>query len=101
MNTHTEGPWHVSSTHMGAARDIGAANGANIALISGPAENGADEFKANARLIAAAPRMPQALKEAADLIQHLDGGDQASPTGWDSDETQMVEALRVELERTV
>lgn len=58
---HTPGPWHTSSTHSGAAYDIGAANGANIALVSGPKENGADEFKANARLIAAAPELLAAL----------------------------------------
>ncbi len=48
----TPGPWHTSSTHLGAAIDIGAANGANVALVSGPKENGADEYVANADMIA-------------------------------------------------
>jgi hypothetical protein len=65
---HTPGPWHTSVTHLGAAVDIGAANGANIALVSGPAENGADEFKANARLIAAAPDMLEALRDCAESL---------------------------------
>ncbi|MHB0785594.1 hypothetical protein [Bradyrhizobium sp. 5.13L] len=64
---HTPGPWHASPTHNGRAFDIGAANGANIALVSGPDENGAEEFEANARLIAAAPKMLAALQRIAEL----------------------------------
>lgn len=62
MTLHTPGPWHTSTTHSGAAVDIGAANGANVTLVSGPTENGADEFRANARLIAAAPDLLAALE---------------------------------------
>lgn len=72
---HTPGPWHTSSTHRGAAVDIGAANGANVALVSGPAENGADEFKANARLIAAAPDLLAALEYARNHIMNPDNTD--------------------------
>jgi hypothetical protein len=55
VSAHTAGPWHTSPTHNGAAFDIGADNGANVALVKGPEGNGADEYRANARLIAAAP----------------------------------------------
>jgi hypothetical protein len=64
----TPGPWHVSSTHLAAAYDIGAENGANIARVSGPTENGAEEFRANARLIAAAPDLYEALKRCVEYF---------------------------------
>lgn len=55
---HTPGSWHWKATHLGAF-DIGAADGSNVALVSSPGENGADEYEANARLIAAAPELLQ------------------------------------------
>ncbi len=62
MSKHTLGPWHLSPTCLGAAFDIGAEDGSNVALVSGPQRNGAEEFHANALLIAAAPDMLKALK---------------------------------------
>ena len=62
MAAHTPGPWHASSTHLGAAFDIGAEDGSSVALVHGFLENGAKEFRANARLIAAAPDLLKAAK---------------------------------------
>jgi hypothetical protein len=70
-NPWTLGPWHRSSTHYGKAVDIGAADGDNIALIYGPAENGSDNFKANARLIQHAPEMAEALECLARMAEHF------------------------------
>ena len=74
MSKNTPGPWHSSPTCLGAAFDIGAEDGSNIAFVSGPDCNGAEEFRANALLIAAAPDMLGALKaaeELADVMEHL------------------------------
>lgn len=60
--THTPGPWHATRAREDGSRDIGAANGANVAVVlldGGPAET-----RANALLIAAAPDLLAALKAA-------------------------------------
>lgn len=87
MTRHTPGPWHKSATHLGKAYDVGAANGANVALVPGPEENGGDEFEKNATWIAAIPDLsaalyerdmflnPDALEEAADEIDCCSGCD--------------------------
>lgn len=54
--------WHATSTKNGSAFDIGAADGANIALVHGPGNGGEQEFAANARLIAAALDLVLALR---------------------------------------
>ena len=76
---HTPGPWHESLTHLGAAFDIGAADGDNIALVIGPVGNGSDNFRANARLIAAAPALLTAVLAAVDVLHSLpwDSGNSA------------------------
>lgn len=56
--------WHLSPTRLGQAYDIGSADGANIALVYGPADGGPPDFLRNASLIAAAPAMVGALYEA-------------------------------------
>lgn len=66
-NPWTPGPWHYSPTHYGKAYDIGAADGDNVALVYGPSENGSDFFRANARLIAAAPELLAALEEMVEV----------------------------------
>lgn len=55
--------WRATPTLHGRAFDIGAADGANIALVHGPGNGGEIEFEANARLIAAAPEILKALTE--------------------------------------
>ena len=59
MSGHTPGYWFFMRTHEGAAFDIGAKDGSNVALVSGPDENGSEEFYANAKLIASAPDLLQ------------------------------------------
>lgn len=56
------GSWHLSPTHNGQAYDIGADDGANIALVYGPKDGGPADFLAKARLIAAAPNILDALR---------------------------------------
>ncbi len=71
---HTPGPWYANSVRViGDAKgcDIGAANGANVALVHyDPLDAEPPEVKANARLIAAAPDMLAALKEASDGLRY-------------------------------
>lgn len=62
MNGPTPGPWHKSKTHLGKAYDIGADNGANIALVYGPGDGGPDEGEANADLFVASERVLAALR---------------------------------------
>jgi hypothetical protein len=45
--------WHASPTHNGQAYDIGADDGANIALVYGPKDGGREDFARVARTIAA------------------------------------------------
>jgi hypothetical protein len=60
-------PWHFSSTHSGQAYDIGAADGANIALVYGPKDGGPEDFKDNARVMTVAWDMLGLLQELIDI----------------------------------
>jgi hypothetical protein len=75
MSGHTPGPWEIRRSKSGYPYQIHAPNGidgpggikdvtrwASIAMPSSP------EGEANARLIAAAPSLLEALKELADLM---------------------------------
>lgn len=62
---HTKGPWQVSSWYSEAGRSCGVSNG--IQGVAGVYGMGRDEAEANARLIAAAPELLEAL---ARLVGH-------------------------------
>ncbi len=57
-------PWHISATHNGAAYDIGAEDGGNIALVYGPEHGGPDDFRANALKMAACRELYEAVAAA-------------------------------------
>lgn len=67
MSAHTPGPWEVSCGSVYGANDIRIALMDREELCTLPAER-----DANARLIAAAPRMLAALTEIAQLHRHHD-----------------------------
>ena len=67
--TYTPGPWHISSTHSGKSWNVGARDCTNVCIVHGPEENGPDEYTANARLIAAAPAMLEALNNAIKSLE--------------------------------
>lgn len=81
MNTkHTPGPWHAADIRLRGHNpkmdgcDIGAANGANVALaFHQPHDREIQETIANARLIAAAPELLEALKSALAVGQIVGG----------------------------
>lgn len=64
-NQHTPGPWNASGFNIETAT-------ANY-LIQGHSMVKAEELRANARLIAAAPEMLEALGRALDRLQHVEG----------------------------
>ena len=74
---HTSGPWHYSSTHEGKAFDIGAEDGSNVAVVYADlfVDGALVEARANARLIAAAPEMMEALEGLMNLGAYEDGVD--------------------------
>ena len=67
---HTPGPWLVIGT------DIKADNGAHTVAIVGVSAiyNNADEIEANARLIAAAPKMLSGLYDALHMMESDNSG---------------------------
>lgn len=74
MNTHTPGPWFTSQPHQtiyieariggGMLQEIGAI---------GPTEGGPFQQAANARLIAAAPELMEALKACLQCFYEMTG----------------------------
>jgi hypothetical protein len=67
MNKFTKGPWHVSDPNDHKNADIGISDGVFVLadMTNDIAENGYDQ-KANAKLIAAAPDLYEALQELVD-----------------------------------
>jgi len=65
MNTHTPGPWHIGTRSSGRA--IYGSKGEEVATFTGLSMP--DEELANARLIAAAPELLDALKWAVQQIE--------------------------------
>jgi hypothetical protein len=101
---HTPGPWRVEE---GTTLVWGACNeddlssyGMGYPVAEARVQLGhpsplarsfrADEAEANARLIAAAPELYEALKVAEDAIRSYDGGDPTTETGWKNDELLQV-----------
>ena len=75
---HTSGPWFQTTVRLSPGFvDIGADDGTNIGIAyigrhGGPVDNA--EAEANARLIAAAPDMLEALRATRDLLVRLHDG---------------------------
>lgn len=69
---HTPGPWKVNTAQKESWNSVGliihAPDGSAIAMSGG---YNSDECKSNARLIAAAPKMLEALKEAEARLRSL------------------------------
>lgn len=66
---HTPGPWHINGEYHIYAKTAQGALPVRVAQAV-PLRNGnSDERGANARLIAAAPELLEALKYAAELVQ--------------------------------
>lgn len=76
MSAHTPGPWRANSSWI-----EGPQMALRVAAVDWPVRGSApkskDEAKANARLIAAAPEMLEALKACADKLASL---------GWSQEE---------------
>lgn len=71
MSKHTRGPWHAGNIRIQGAGaqfygcDVGAKNGSNVAIVLHQStDREASETIANARLIAAAPDLLEALRRA-------------------------------------
>lgn len=71
MTTHTSGPWHVGIRTAHSKRDVYGPQGSLVALADGVFTSLA-EAQANARLIAAAPELADALRE---LVADADLGE--------------------------
>ena len=69
MSAHTKGPWFVAS-EPGSPPEIISAGLAGICTMSGASSK--ESVMADARLIAAAPELLEALREAADYTRHPD-----------------------------
>lgn len=66
MSKHTPGPWSVRE-------DIGAVFDRDGLPIATGGSESYEEYQANARLIAAAPELLEACKQAYDVIDDMDG----------------------------
>jgi len=72
--THTPGPWHIGDTNKNHPAIVYASDGWVIANTSGVICRTDDEESANARLIAAAPGMLEALETVAACKPDHSGG---------------------------
>lgn len=83
MEKFTKGPWHVSDPNDHKNADIGISDGVFVLadMTNDIAENGYDQ-KANAKVMAAAPDLYEALQE---VVQWIDGW---SPSFCDDEEWQ-------------
>lgn len=77
MNTHTPGPWHITSESV-QYHYIHAPNNGIVAEV-GKRSNVNGEGKANARLIAAAPELLSALKAALPAVEYMAEGESGLP----------------------
>jgi len=82
----TSGPWGVRETHTTLNVEGGPGHTVVARLAISPMSALIETGRANARLIAAAPSMYEALNVAADAIRSFDGGDRSAETGWKHDE---------------
>ena len=82
--THTPGPWSISQSrglYSGEARNLYTVSGACGTICTTPNPSVADNA-ANARLIAAAPELLAALREARDeLYAHADANGELDGSG--------------------
>lgn len=75
MSKHTPGPWKVDKYIDSGKPSLSvSANGSEVAQASSWAGDGADEAGANARLIAAAPELLEACREAKEVLDDLPCG---------------------------
>lgn len=91
MSMHTPGPWEVT-THPNQSAILITA-GANIIAVPGYTEND-DEYAANARLIAAAPDLLEALR-----CHYDDACDRGETTDEDGKEYDDYRAIRRAIEK--
>jgi hypothetical protein len=68
-HTHTKGPWRTEGWENLV---VNSADGYTMMLAAGGKDACLDELKANARLIAAAPELFEALREVAGLWEDSD-----------------------------
>lgn len=85
MSTHTPGPWDfrgslgpTSNPHLKGPHVVEAANGSQIAILNGWRS---DVSEANARLIAAAPELLDALTR---MLKQFPADSDLYAAGWDS-----------------
>mgnify|MGYP001617181917 CR=1 FL=1 len=77
---HTPGPWHIGPMQKDGASYIQTQHGDALGYVFlGPYP----EAGPNARLIAAAPELLQALRALTEIGQTPDGGIILGPQGWD------------------
>lgn len=74
MSNHTPGPWLIVSTYVRTA--INTAQGIHVAMVNWGKGISGKEHEANARLVAAAPKMLEALEALNSVIDYL-------TTAWD------------------
>lgn len=68
---HTAGPWKaIGNPYSDKARDIVSPEGDRIAAVNGAAFDNSSEVASNARLIAAAPDLLEALEDMVHLFDH-------------------------------
>lgn len=70
---HTPGPWKVTDNNytLGVETEDGKYSVCDVCLSNGETRNDAEEDKANARLIASAPELLEALKWAMIFVRDL------------------------------
>lgn len=68
---HTQGPWNVSKPNCGLG--IFDVNGKSVAAISSNQSRSWEEKEANARLIASAPELLEALKASRAVLKSVIG----------------------------
>lgn len=79
MTKHTAAPWHIGTPPPNGEQAIGAQNGMMVAIAT-TGVGMKEETLANARLIAAAPELLEALKDVLDKIPLTDSGYFETPT---------------------
>ena len=92
-NAHTPGPWEIFPVkEVWRGHDVRGPHGETITHVQRGGSERADEQKANARLIAFAPEVLQALNAALEIMQIVES--YYMPDAHNSDPARLREAIR-------
>lgn len=86
MSAHTPGPWEVQGRELVAHTGTGYVTIAALDPVNTPRVPHRDIAEANARLIAAAPDLYAALRDATDALDYVHAIDSVTPPECDPDD---------------